>query len=64
MIKLPPELAVVIFTFGAAMLLGCIVGKVSIKGIEFGAKDRLARFLLGIFGTMFVVLSIISFINI
>ncbi|NEO37830.1 MULTISPECIES: hypothetical protein [unclassified Moorena] len=62
MVKLPTELAVIIFCFGGAMLLVCIVGKVNVKEIEFGTSNKWGRVILGFLGTLFIIFSIAPFL--
>ncbi|HEY9689973.1 MAG TPA: D-Ala-D-Ala carboxypeptidase family metallohydrolase [Coleofasciculaceae cyanobacterium] len=56
-------MAVVLLTFGSAMILVCIVGKVEVKELKFGTSKRWARLFLGVLGTLMIVLSLVSYIN-
>lgn len=62
MINLPEGYAITLLTFGMAMVLVCLVGKISIKDVEFGSDKRWARATLGFLGAILITISIMPFI--
>ncbi len=61
MFNIPEDFATWLLILGAAMIIACFTGKVSIKEFKFGSSNLWVRLILGIVGTLFVYLSLSSY---